>query len=173
MPAMKIPMLAYVARADLVPARASASSTRLLWQSVIPSASENIAFLPSMPGGARRRWAGSLASSYIWQSMIGASCWLCVRRQAMSMRRTSSCPLSDTLLVRKRVMIDQLKYISQIEHSRHRSHVNFVVHLVAGLIAYSQEAQRTGAASRSTRSAGCLIGRAYPAPTLHSLSGYG
>jgi len=51
--------------------------------------------------------------------------------------------LSDKLLVRKRAIIesiiDQLKNISQIEHSRHRSPVNFVVHLVAGLIAYSHQ----------------------------------
>jgi len=40
--------------------------------------------------------------------------------------------LSDKLLVRKRAIIesiiDQLKNISQIEHSRHRSPTNFVVH---------------------------------------------
>ena len=51
--------------------------------------------------------------------------------------------LSDKLLVRKRAIIesiiDQLKNISQIEHSRHRSPVNFVVHLIAGLIAYSHQ----------------------------------
>lgn len=51
--------------------------------------------------------------------------------------------LSDKLLVRKRAIIesiiDQLKNISQIEHSRHRSPTNFVVHLIAGLIAYSHQ----------------------------------
>ncbi len=47
--------------------------------------------------------------------------------------------LSDKLLLRKRVIIDQLKNISQIEHSRHRSPTNFVVHLIAGLIAYSHQ----------------------------------
>lgn len=51
--------------------------------------------------------------------------------------------LSDKLLLRKRAMIesiiDQLKNISQIEHARHRSPTNFVVHLVAGLIAYSHQ----------------------------------
>jgi hypothetical protein len=51
--------------------------------------------------------------------------------------------LSDKLLVRKRAIIesiiDQLKNISQIEHSRHRSPANFVVHLIAGLIAYSHQ----------------------------------
>ena len=48
--------------------------------------------------------------------------------------------MSDKLLLRKRAIIetiiDQLKNISQIEHTRHRSPVNFMVHLVAGLIAY-------------------------------------
>jgi Transposase DDE domain len=51
--------------------------------------------------------------------------------------------LSAKLLLRKRAIIesiiDQLKNISQIEHSRHRSPVNFVVHLIAGLIAYSHQ----------------------------------
>ena len=48
--------------------------------------------------------------------------------------------LGDKLLLRKRAIvetvIDQLKNISQIEHTRHRSPVNFMIHLVAGLIAY-------------------------------------
>lgn len=45
-------------------------------------------------------------------------------------------PLLDKLLARKRSLIetinDQLKNISQIEHSRHRSVTNFMVNLVAG-----------------------------------------
>lgn len=49
-------------------------------------------------------------------------------------------PLLDKVLVRKRAVIesinDQLKNVSQIEHSRHRSPVNFLVNLVGGLIAY-------------------------------------
>ncbi len=48
--------------------------------------------------------------------------------------------MEDKLLLRKRAIIetviDQLKNISQIEHSRHRSPANFVVNLLAGLIAY-------------------------------------
>lgn len=47
--------------------------------------------------------------------------------------------VSDKLLLRKRAIIetiyDQLKNIYQIEHSRHRSPVTFLVNLVAGLIA--------------------------------------
>lgn len=49
-------------------------------------------------------------------------------------------PWTDKLLLRKRSIIetinDQLKNISQIEHSRHRSFTNFLVNLVSGLIAY-------------------------------------
>jgi hypothetical protein len=47
--------------------------------------------------------------------------------------------LSDKLLLRKRAIIetinDQLKNVCQIEHTPHRSPSNFVVHLLAGLIA--------------------------------------
>lgn len=48
--------------------------------------------------------------------------------------------LEDKILLRKRAIIesinDQLKNISQIEHTRHRSPLNFLVNLFAGLIAY-------------------------------------
>lgn len=57
-------------------------------------------------------------------------------------------PLSDKLLLRKRAILesilDQLKNIAQIEHSRHRSPTNFVVHLVAGLLAYSHQDKKPG-----------------------------
>ena len=50
-------------------------------------------------------------------------------------------PMADKLLLRKRALIetvnDQLKNISQIEHSRHRNVNNFFVNLLAGLAAYS------------------------------------
>ena len=49
-------------------------------------------------------------------------------------------PLQDKLLLRKRYLIetinDQLKNVSQIEHSRHRSPINFVINVLAGLTAY-------------------------------------
>ena len=48
--------------------------------------------------------------------------------------------LSDKQLLRKRALIEsvieQLKHICQIEHSRHRAPTNFVVNLLSGLIAY-------------------------------------
>jgi DDE family transposase len=55
-------------------------------------------------------------------------------------------PLMDKLLLRKRAIvetiIDQLKNISQIEHSRHRSPINFLVNLLCGLIAYCHQPKK-------------------------------
>ena len=55
-------------------------------------------------------------------------------------------PLVDKILLRKRSLIetvnDQLKNISQIEHTRHRSATNFVVNLVAGLIQYTHQPKK-------------------------------
>ncbi len=55
-------------------------------------------------------------------------------------------PLFDRLLLRKRAIIetvnDQLKNISQVEHSRHRSVWNFYGNVVAGLIAYTFQAKK-------------------------------
>lgn len=53
---------------------------------------------------------------------------------------------TDAMLLRKRAIIesivDQLKNISQVEHSRHRSPTNFVVNLLTGLIAYCLQAKK-------------------------------
>lgn len=50
------------------------------------------------------------------------------------------------ILIRKRAIvetvIDQLKNISQIEHSRHRSVGNFMVNLMCGLIAYTHQPKK-------------------------------
>ena len=54
--------------------------------------------------------------------------------------------LIDKILLRKRALvetvIDQLKNISQIEHTRHRSAFNFVVNVIAGLIAYCHQPKK-------------------------------
>jgi transposase len=54
--------------------------------------------------------------------------------------------LSDRLMLRKRsiieTIIDQLKNISQIEHSRHRSPVNCFVNILGGLIAYCHQPKK-------------------------------
>ena len=55
-------------------------------------------------------------------------------------------PLVDKLLLRKRALIetinDQLKNISQSEPTRHRSVVNWMVNLLAGLVAYTHQPKK-------------------------------
>ncbi len=52
----------------------------------------------------------------------------------------------DKVLLRKRAVIesvnDQLKNISQIEHSRHRSIYNFMANIVTALIAYTYQPKK-------------------------------
>ena len=52
----------------------------------------------------------------------------------------------DKAMLPKRAVIEsvnaQLKNISQIEHSRHRSPFNFAVNLIAGLIAYPKQPRK-------------------------------
>jgi Transposase DDE domain len=59
---------------------------------------------------------------------------------------TRLMPLFDKLLARKRSMIetinDQLKNISQIVHTRHRSPTNFLLNLLGGLLAYTFQAKK-------------------------------
>ena len=54
--------------------------------------------------------------------------------------------LTDRILLRRRAIvesvIDQLKNISQIEHSRHRSVTSFLVNLLCGLIAYAHQPKK-------------------------------
>ena len=73
------------------------------------------------------------------------------------MRRTMKPRLMrlwDRLMLRKRFLIetvnDQLKNISQIEHSRHRSLTGFMVNLVGGLIAYTFQPKKPSLGLRCT-----------------------
>ena len=54
--------------------------------------------------------------------------------------------LFDKILLRKRALIesinDQLKNISQIEHTRHRSIWNFLANILAALIAYTLQPKK-------------------------------
>ena len=55
--------------------------------------------------------------------------------------KNSLMHMSDKILLRKRALVetvvDELKNICQIEHTRHRSPEGFFVNLISGLIAYS------------------------------------
>lgn len=54
--------------------------------------------------------------------------------------------LQEKILLRKRsiieTIIDQLKNVCQVEHSRHRSPCNFMVHLMAALVGYARQPQK-------------------------------
>jgi hypothetical protein len=67
-------------------------------------------------------------------------------------------PLFDKLMLRKRAIIetihDQLKNISQIEHTRHRSPVNFLVNTMAALIAYTHKEKKPSLNIRANDLAG-------------------
>ena len=62
-------------------------------------------------------------------------------------------PIEDKILLRKRFIIetinDQLKNIQNVEHSRHRSHTNFMVNLVAGLISYTWQKKKPSITTRN------------------------
>ncbi len=54
--------------------------------------------------------------------------------------------LEDRLLTRERfineIVVDQCKNVSRVQHTRHRSTTNFLVNLIAGLIAYTWQRQK-------------------------------
>jgi Transposase DDE domain len=55
-------------------------------------------------------------------------------------------PMIDKILLRRRALIesvmDQLKNISQIKHTRHRSPINAFINIIAGLIAYCHQPKK-------------------------------
>jgi Transposase DDE domain len=77
-------------------------------------------------------------------------------------------PLMEKLMICKRSIIEtiigQLKNVFQIEHSRHRSPVNFMVNLVCGSIAYCHQIKKPS----------LYINEFFlPAPSLELRLGYG
>lgn len=70
-------------------------------------------------------------------------------------------PLMDKILLRKRSIIetinDQLKNISQIEHTRHRSVAGFMLNLLGGLIAYTYQDKKPSLHINSTDANTLLI----------------
>ena len=70
-------------------------------------------------------------------------------------------PWVDKLLLRKRAIVetinDQLKNLSQIEHSRHRSPYNYFVNLIAGLVAYTFREKKPSLHLRLERSLPAVV----------------
>lgn len=78
-------------------------------------------------------------SQPLFETLFGEQVQLVTKLKTRMKNRLTS--LFDKLMLRKRAIIesvmDQLKNISQIEHSHHRSVANCFVNLLAGLIAYT------------------------------------
>jgi hypothetical protein len=56
-----------------------------------------------------------------------------------NMKPVHHTPFDQTLLKRRSLIeavFDELKNLCQIEHTRHRSHANFIVNLMSGIVAY-------------------------------------
>ena len=66
--------------------------------------------------------------------------WITTRKKNMTVVVRDTF---DALMLRKRSIIetihDQLKNISQIEHTRHRSLTNYMINIITGLVAYSYQ----------------------------------
>ena len=76
--------------------------------------------------------------------------------------------LSNRILLRKRFLPfvqldwietvnDQLKHISQVEHTRHRKPANFAVSLIAGLIAYIHQSKKPSVTPGCASAAGAPL----------------
>jgi len=83
-------------------------------------------------------------SSSLFQTLFTKNLQLITRIKSNMKNKLMN--LYDKALLRKRAIIesinDQLKNISQIEHSRHRTPVNFLINLLSGLIAYSHQKKK-------------------------------
>jgi Transposase DDE domain len=100
----------------------------------------------------RKDWlANSLGTKPISLSGWPSTCWyptgLHIITKLRNKMHNRLLDMSDKLLLRKRASIetihDQLKKnICQIEHSRHRSPINFLANLVTGLIAYCHQPKK-------------------------------
>ena len=74
-------------------------------------------------------------------------------------------PLLDKLLLKKRMLIesviDQLKNICQLEHTRHRSVANFYVNIASALIAYTYQEKKPSLKLRDSQQIGDLLAHAF------------
>ncbi len=102
-----------------------------------------------VPGMSKRLWGKLFGDKgYISQTLselLGADNVQLITKVKKNMQN-KFLNYFDKLMLRKRAIIesvnDQLKNISQIEHTRHRSVWNFYTNVVAGLIAYTYQEKK-------------------------------
>ena len=104
-----------------------------------------------VPGLAKRLW-GKLFGD---KGYLSSSLQALLKEQGVELltklkknMKPKEIAAADKILLRKRSIIetvfDQLKNISQVEHTRHRSFWNFLVNIIAGLTAYSWREKKPG-----------------------------
>lgn len=119
---------------------------QLLACCLTPAHRHDVKLLPKLAKRLFGKLFGDKAylSQALFEQLLEQGVQLITRLKANMPNRLMSLP--DKLLLRKRAIIesitDQLKNISQIEHSRHRSPINFCVNLLCGLIAYSHQPKK-------------------------------
>jgi hypothetical protein len=118
----------------------------LLAFKVTPGNTDDRKAVPDMTDGLSGKLFGDRGyiSQALFEELTGKGVQLITKvRKNM---KNKLMPLSDKILLRKRTLIetvnDQLKNISQIEHTRHRSIANFTVNLISGLIAYTWQPKK-------------------------------
>jgi hypothetical protein len=117
----------------------------LAWQMTLGNVDDR----KPVPGMSKRLWGKLFGDKgYISQTLselLGAENVQLITKVKKNMQN-KFLNYFDKLLLRKRAVIesvnDQLKNISQIEHTRHRSVWNFYTNVVAGLIAYTYQERK-------------------------------
>jgi len=111
--------------------------------------SGNVEDRKPVPALARRLWGnlfgdrGSISQALFTQLWAQGVHLVTKLKKKM---RPRLLPLLDKILLRKRTLIetvnDQLKNICQLEHTRHHSLTNWVVNVLAALIAYTYQEKK-------------------------------
>lgn len=113
---------------------------------VTPGNTSDVKVLDRLSKGISGKLFGDKAyiSSKLGRTLLKRGLELFTTLKSNMKQKLMSC--KDKALLRKRAIIetvnDQLKNISQIEHSRHRSPSNFLVNLLSGLAAYSHQEKK-------------------------------
>jgi hypothetical protein len=118
-----------------------------------------------VPRLAKRLWGKLFGDrGYISQALF-EQLWECDVQLITKLKKNMKnklLPLLDKLLLRKRALIetvnDQLKNICQLEHTRHRSVTNFLVNLLAALIAYTYQEKKPSLDLRASERALLPVG---------------
>ncbi len=113
---------------------------------ITPANVDDRAPVPKLTKGLYGKWFGD--KGYISQTLFEdlMSKGLKLVTGIQKNMKNKLMPLMDKILLRKRFIIetinDQLKNISQIEHTRHRSVTNALLNIIADIVAYTHQPKK-------------------------------